>query len=69
MKKKMLLFSASKQERKNQMHLLDIVDIFNKGGYEVIIRATRQMYEQVKEYADQVDLIAYPVEVTVHWMR
>ena len=43
------------------MHLLDIVDIFNKGGYEVIIRATqgpKDAYEQVKEYADQVDLIA-----------
>ena len=43
------------------MHLLDIVDIFNKGGYEVIIRATqgpKEAYEQVKEYADQVDLIA-----------
>ena len=34
------------------MHLLDIVDIFNKGGYEVIIRATqgpKDAYEQVKE--------------------
>ena len=44
-----------------KMHLLDIVDIFNKGGYEVIIRATqgpKDAYEQVKEYADQVDLIA-----------
>ena len=43
------------------MILLDIVDIFNKGGYEVIIRATqgpKDAYEQVKEYADQVDLIA-----------
>ena len=39
---------------------MDIVDIFNKGGYEVIIRATqapRDAYEQVKKYADKVDLV------------
>ena len=66
MKKRMLfVFNPKAGKGRIKMHLLDIVDIFNKGGYEVIIRATqgpKDAYEQVKEYADQVDL-------TVHWMR
>ena len=62
MKKRMLfVFNPKSGKGRIKMHLLDIVDIFNKGGYEVIIRATqgpKDAYEQVKEYADQVDLIA-----------
>ena len=62
MKKRMLfVFNPKAGKGRIKMHLLDIVDIFNKGGYEVIIRATqgpKDAYEQVKEYADQVDLIA-----------
>ena len=62
MNKKMLfVFNPKAGKGRIKMHLLDIVDIFNKGGYEVIIRATqgpKDAYEQVKEYADQVDLIA-----------
>ena len=62
MKKRMLfVFNHKAGKGRIKMHLLDIVDIFNKGGYEVIIRATqgpKDAYEQVKEYADQVDLIA-----------
>ena len=59
MKKRMLfVFNPKSGKGRIKMHLLDIVDIFNKGGYEVIIRATqgpKDAYEQVKEYADQVD--------------
>ena len=62
MKKRMLfVFNPKAGKGRIKTHLLDIVDIFNKGGYEVIIRATqgpKDAYEQVKEYADQVDLIA-----------
>ena len=62
MKKRMLfVFNPKAGKGRIKMHLLDIVDIFNKGGYEVIIRATqgpKDAYEHVKEYADQVDLIA-----------
>ena len=61
MKKRMLfVFNPKAGKGKIKTHLLDIVDIFNKGGYEVVIRATqgpKDAYEQVKEYADQVDLI------------
>ena len=45
---------------KIKSHLLDIVDIFNKGGYEVITYATqgaRDAYEKAKEYESKVDLI------------
>ena len=57
----LFVFNPKAGKGRIKMHLLDIVDIFNKGGYEVIIRATqgpKDAYEQVKEYADQVDLIA-----------
>ena len=54
MKKRMLfVFNPKAGKGRIKMHLLDIVDIFNKGGYEVIIRATqgpKDAYEQVKEY-------------------
>ena len=72
MKKRMLfVFNPKAGKGKIKTHLLDIVDIFNKGGYEVIIRATqgpKDAYEQVKEYADQVDLIC-AAEAMVHWMK
>ena len=59
MKKRMLfVFNPKAGKGRIKMHLLDIVDIFNKGWVqEVIIRATqgpKDAYEQVKEYADQV---------------
>ena len=57
----LFVFNPKAGKGRIKTHLLDIVDIFNKGGYEVIIRATqgpKDAYEQVKEYADQVDLIA-----------
>ena len=40
--------------------LLDIIDIFNKSGYEVLAHATqypRDAYEMAKEYESQVDLV------------
>ena len=62
MKKRMLfVFNPKAGKGRIKSHLLDIVDIFNKGGYEVVIHATqgpKDAYEQVKEYADIVDLIA-----------
>lgn len=61
MEKKMLfIFNPKAGKGKIKIHLLEIVDIFNKGGYEVIIRATqypKDAYEKAKEYADKVDLI------------
>lgn len=39
---------------------MEIIDIFNKNNYEVLIHATqapRDAYEQAKYYADKVDLI------------
>ena len=54
------IFNPKAGKGKIKTSLMDIVDIFNKGGYEVIIRATqapKDAYEQVKKYADKVDLI------------
>ncbi len=60
-KKLVFIFNPKAGKGKIKASLMDIVDIFNKGGYEVIIRATqapRDAYEQTKKYADKVDLIA-----------
>ena len=59
-KKLVFIFNPKAGKGKIKNSLMDIVDIFNKGGYEVIIYATqcaRDAYEQVKKYANQVDLI------------
>ena len=61
MNKKMLfVFNPKAGKGKIKTNLLDIVDIFNKGGYEVIIYSTqkpRDAYEKAKEYESKVDLI------------
>ena len=61
MKKKMLfIFNPKAGKGKIKTSLLDIVDVFNKGGYEVMIRATqhpRDAYEQARDYAEEMDLI------------
>lgn len=59
-KKLIFIFNPKAGKGKIKSSLTDIIDIFNKGGYEVIIRATqctRDAYEQAKLYADQVDLV------------
>ena len=59
-KKLVFIFNPKAGKGKIKTSLMEIVDIFNKGGYEVIIRATqapKDAYEQVKKYADKVDLI------------
>ena len=57
----LFVFNPKAGKGKIKTHLLDIIDIFNKNDYEVIIRSTQRhtkdAYEQAKEYADQVDLI------------
>ena len=60
--KKTLLFIFNPKAGKGKIrhHLLDIIDIFNKGGYEVIAHATqcpKDAYEKAKEYEDKVNLI------------
>ena len=61
MKKKMLfVFNPKAGKGQIKAHLLDVVDLFNKNEYEVIIHATqypRDAYEKTKEYVDKVDLI------------
>lgn len=61
MKKKMFfVFNPKAGKGQIRNSLMEIVDIFNKGGYEVIIHATQRSkdaYEQTKLYADQVDLV------------
>ena len=59
-KKLVFIFNPKAGKGKIKTSLMDIVDIFNKGGNEVIIRATqapKDAYEQAKKYADKVDLI------------
>lgn len=56
----LFVFNPKAGKGKIKTHLLDIVDVFNKSDYEVIIHATQQpkdAYEKAKEYADKVDLI------------
>ena len=62
MVKKTLLFIFNPKAGKEGIHsvLLDIIDIFNKGGYEVLAHATqypRDAYEMAKEYESKVDLV------------
>ena len=61
MNKKMLfVFNPKAGKGKIKTNLLDIVDIFNKVGYEVIIYSTQKpkdAYEKAKEYESKVDLI------------
>jgi len=59
-KKMLFVFNPKAGKGKIKTHLLDIIDIFNKNDYEVIIRSTQKAkdaYEQAREYADEVDLI------------
>ena len=59
-KKMFFVFNPKAGKGKIKAHLLDVVDVFNKSNYEVIIYATqkpRDAYEKAKEYAEQVDLI------------
>ena len=50
MNKKMLfVFNPKAGKGKIKTNLLDIVDIFNKGGYEVIIYSTQKPKECLRE--------------------
>lgn len=56
----LFIFNPKAGKGKIKAHLLDIVDIFNKKDYEVIIHATqysRDAYEKARDYAGTVDLI------------
>lgn len=56
----LFVFNPKAGKGKIKTNLMDIVDVFNKSKYEVIIHATQQpkdAYEKAKEYADSVDLI------------
>lgn len=56
----LFVFNPKAGKGKIKANLLDIVDVFNKSDYEVIIHATQKpkdAYEKAKAYADNVDLI------------
>lgn len=61
MKKKMLfVFNPKAGKGQIKVNLFDIVDVFNRNDYEVLIHATqysKDAYEKTKEYVDKVDLI------------
>ena len=60
MEKLFFVFNPKAGKGKIKTALMDIVDIFNKGGYEVVIRATqypKDAYEMTRKYADKVDLV------------
>ncbi|MCI7627287.1 MAG: diacylglycerol kinase family lipid kinase [Blautia glucerasea] len=59
-KKLFFVFNPKAGKGKIKTALMDIVDIFNKGGYEVVIRATqypKDAYEMTRKYAEKVDLV------------
>ena len=59
-KKMLFVFNPTAGKGKIKAHLLDVVDVFNKSDYEVIMYSSqkpRDAYEKAKEYANQVDLI------------
>ena len=59
-KKMLFVFNPKAGKGKIKAHLLDVLDVFNKSDYEVIIYSSqkpRDAYEKAKEYANQVDLI------------
>ena len=59
-KKLFFVFNPKAGKGKIKTALMDLVDIFNKGGYEVVIRATqypKDAYEMTRKYADKVDLV------------
>lgn len=59
-KKLIFIFNPKAGKGKIKASLTEIIDIFNKNDYEVIIRATqcpKDAYEQAKLYADKVDLV------------
>lgn len=59
-KKLFFVFNPKAGKGKIKTALMDIVDIFNKGGYEVVIRATqypKDAYEMTRKYANKVDLV------------
>ena len=56
----LFVFNPKAGKGKIKTHLLDIVDIFSRHDYEIIIRSTqapRDAYEKAKEYANSVDMI------------
>lgn len=61
MKKRMLfIFNSKAGKGKIKTRLLEIVDVFTRNNYEVLIHSTqypKDAYENAKEYAHQVDLI------------
>ena len=61
MEKKMLfIFNPRAGKGQIKSKLVDIVDIFAKHGWEIIIYPTqraRDAYEQARKYANQVDMI------------
>lgn len=59
-KRLVFIFNPKAGKGKIKTSLMEIVDVFNKGGYEVLIRSTqapKDAYRMAKHYAEQVDLI------------
>lgn len=56
----LFVFNPKAGKGKIKAHLLDIVDLFNRNDYEVLIHATQRpkdAYDKVCQYAETVDLI------------
>ncbi|HIV17132.1 MAG TPA: diacylglycerol kinase family lipid kinase [Candidatus Alectryocaccobium stercorigallinarum] len=61
--KKKLLFVYNKKSGKGaiRIRLSDVIDVFSKAGYEIIIHSTQHAHdasEKVLEYIDKVDVVA-----------
>ncbi len=71
-KKKCCLFLIRFPEKHRlKSKLFEIIDVFVKGGYEVIVHRRRQsemVSKKTKELAPQVDLVVCS-GATEHWMK
>lgn len=59
-KRMIFIFNPRAGKGRIKLHLMDIIDVFNKSGYEVLVYATQNAgdaREKAGEYCEQVDLI------------
>lgn len=69
--KMLFIFNPFSGKAQIKSKLFEIIDVFVKGGYEVIVHPTQAVgdgFEKTKELAPQVDLVVCS-GATEHWMK
>ena len=70
-RKNVVYFNPFSGKAQIKSKLFEIIDVFVKGGYEVIVHPTQAVgdgFEKTKELAPQVDLVVCS-GATEHWMK